>query len=71
MAKILGNIVGICLIAAIGIFFLDSALKVPVSELNSEGTCLRVLNQYGEVIPNGCKLAKKGKIQTEHRYVAE
>jgi hypothetical protein len=68
---LLGNIAGVCLITAVALFFLDAALKVPVSELDSKGTCLRVLNPYGEIIPNGCNLAKKGMIQTEHRYVAQ
>jgi hypothetical protein len=69
--KVIVNILGTVLILVGVFFFIDSTLKIPVSELTPEGKCLRVLDAEGQNVPNGCKLAKKGKIATEHRYVAK
>ena len=70
VAKAIRSLLGIILILLVGFLFFDSALKTPVSELSPDGECLRVLDGEGKIIPNGCKLAKKGKIVTEQRYVA-
>jgi hypothetical protein len=51
-------------------FFIDSSLKVPVMELSPDGKCLRVVDENGQTIPNGCKQARKGQLATDHRYVA-
>lgn len=71
MAKFLGNAVGIVFFLAAFLFFLESSMKIPVSELSSDGTCLRVLDEKGTEIQNGCRLMKRGELKTDKRYVGK
>lgn len=67
--RFLKNLLGILLIVGIFYFFFWAVLETPVMELNQGGKCLRVLNEKGTAIPNGCGDAKSGKLATDHRYV--
>ena len=69
MQKFFVNAAGAIFFLAVFIFFVESSMKIPVSELSSDGTCLRVLDEKGEKIPNGCKQMQQGKIKTDKRYV--
>ncbi len=70
MAKILGTVGGILFFVLVGVFFFNEVMKTPVAEISLDGKCLRVLNEEGQSIPEGCELLEVGKLVTEYRYVA-
>jgi hypothetical protein len=61
----------LALLAGLAVMFFQQVMAIPVMEVNPDGTCLRVLNEDGQPVQNGCKLARKGKIATESRVVAK